>query len=130
MSVSGKFLTAKIGSTVIVGNYGWTVRESAEKLDAVTAADAGKNRKDFGVEEAHITLKLLLDITSGAYAPVVMGTQITNLKLFRNASDVNPAYDFPTVRIFDSTQGAEVRGRFEVTAEGENVGTYTRNEPA
>lgn len=129
MSVSGKYMTAKIGAAVIVGNHGWTVEEDFEKLDAVTAADAGANRKDFGVGEAQITLKLLLDVTTGAYNPVCAGTEIAQLKLYRNASDLSPAFTFPIARIFRSSQGAEIRGRFEVTASGENVGTYTRAEP-
>lgn len=129
MSVSGKFLTAAIGTTVIVGNYAWSVTERFDKLDAITAADGGANHKDFGVGEADITLRLLMDVTTGAYEPVAAGAEITNLRLFRKATDDAPAYEFPAVRIFESTQGAEIRGRVEVTANGENVGAYTRNDP-
>jgi hypothetical protein len=129
VSVSGKRLTGMINVTPITGIYGWTVRESFEKIDAITAADDGHNRKDFGVDEAQISLKLLVDITTGDYEPIVAGTEITTLKLFRHESDELPAYSFPIARVFDSTQGAEIRGRFEVSVEAENVGTYTRNEP-
>ena len=129
MSVSGKYLTAKIGAAEIVGNYSWSVTERYDKIDAITAADGGNNRKDFGVGEADISLKLLIDVADGEVEPVVAGTEITNLKLYRKASDAQPAYLFPTARIFESTQGAEIRGRVEFTCSGENVGSYTRNEP-
>ena len=129
MSVSGKFLTAKIGTAVIVGNYAWTVKESVEKLDAITAADAGANRKDFGVEEAQITIKLLVDVTTVKYEPLAAGTEVTSLKLYRVATDAQPAFSFPLARVFDSDQGGELRGRFEMSAQLENVGAYTRFEP-
>jgi hypothetical protein len=105
------------------------VREKFERLDAITAADAGANRRDFGVGEAAITLRLLIDCTTGKYEPIVAGTEITTLKLYRQSTDTSPAYTFPIARVFDSSQGGEIRGRFEVTAEAENVGTYTRAEP-
>ncbi|AMV28788.1 hypothetical protein VT84_30625 [Gemmata sp. SH-PL17] len=130
MSVSGKYLTAKIGAAEIKGTYAWRVSERYEKLDAITAADNGNNRKDFGVGEAEISLRLLIDIASGAYEPVAAGTEITALTLYRKKGDAQPAYSFPLVRIFDSEQGAEIRGRVEVNATGENVGIYARNEPA
>jgi hypothetical protein len=100
VSVSGKFLTCKIGTAVIVGNFGWTVREKFERLDAITAADAGANRRDFGVGEAAITLRLLIDCTTGKYEPIVAGTEITTLKLYRQSTDTSPAYTFPIARVF------------------------------
>jgi hypothetical protein len=131
MSVSGKFLTCKYGAgpTEFTGTYGWTVNEKYERLDAITAADDGANRRDLGVGEAAIQIKALVDIANGKYAPFKAGTDVTDLKLYRNAGDAQPAFVFPTARFFDSSQGAEIRGRFEATFDAENVGTYTANEP-
>ena len=130
MSVSGKKISAKIGVTTVTGIVSWRVREKADELDATTAADAGYDHPDDGLWGATIEMKGVLDITTGVYLPIRRGTVLTNLNLFRDINDVTAAFVFPIAKVFESSQGAEIRGRFEIDATAKSVGTYTYNEPA
>lgn len=130
MSVSGKKLSMKVGVTTFAAIVGWTVREKVDELDAATAADAGYDHPDAGFAGATIEIKGVLDITTGVYSPIKAGTTITTLKLYRDINDTTEAYSFPTALVVESSQGAENRGRFEISATAKSSGTYTYNEPA
>lgn len=131
MSVSGKFLTVKIGATptILTGAFRWTVREAAEKLDRTTGSDNGFGNADAGVIDADGQIEFFLDTTLGGYNVVAAGTILTSLKLYRNGTDLSPAYTFPTALILESEQGAEVRGRFQVNVRFTNQGSYTAADP-
>lgn len=130
MSISGKKISAKIGIATVVGLVGWTVDEDAQELDGTTAADGGYENPDDGVWGATIQIKGILDIETGVYTPIRRGTLIANLNLYRDIGDVTPAYTFPLAKVFKSTQGAEIRGRFEVSATIKSKGVYAYNEPS
>ena len=130
MSISGKYLIGKINGVVIHGNYAWTVEESADDLDGTTAEDAGYANHHDGVWDGVINLKGYMDITDGNYTVVRRGTTITNLQCYRNIDDADPAFEFPSCLVLNSTQGGEVRGKVEWTCRAVIKGTYTYNDPA
>lgn len=130
MSVSGKKIAAKIGTTLIVGLVSWRVRESSQELDATTGADAGYEHPDNGVLGATIELNGVMDLTSGEYVPIRAGTEFTDLKCYRDAADTDPAFLFPTARVFESGQGGGVKERFEINCTAKSVGSYTVTDPA
>lgn len=130
MSISGKYLEAKINGVFISGNYAWTVDESADDLDATTGEDDGYANHHDGVWDATINLKGYMDVAAGEYTPVRRGTVITNLQLYRDKDDDDPAFEFPSCLVLQSTQGGEVRGKIEWSARVVLRGTYTYNDPA
>lgn len=128
MSVSGKFLTCKLGSTVIAGNYSWSVEESGEKLDKTTGADSGRGNQDIGVIDTTVQIKGYHDNATGVYTPIRSGTTLTDLKLFVLSTDTDPAFAFSSATVGRSRIGAEVRGKFEWDCEcypSGNVVAYT-----
>ncbi|MBA4191312.1 MAG: hypothetical protein C0467_25295 [Planctomycetaceae bacterium] len=129
MSISGKYLTAKIGTTVITDNYAWDAAEGGQMLGRTTGAFLGKRAEDFGVDELTIIIKGYMDVAAGAYTPVRRGTTITNLRLYRDESDSVPAYDVPVAKVANSRQGAEVEGKVEWQAEIHAYGGWTYNDP-
>lgn len=129
MSISGRALSAVIGSTTIGGVHEWSAEETAEKLDSTTAANSGYATADFGVLELAVTLTLYLDVTTGAYSIVRRGTTITNLKLFLDKDATNPAFLIPSFKVFESSIRGTVRDRVIVSVRGFSQGSYTSNEP-
>ncbi len=125
MAVSAKKIAAKIGTTTIVGIVSWNVRESAVDLDATTAADGGYERHEAGLLGATIECRGVFDLTSGTYAVVAAGTTLTNLKLFSDIGDVDPAYTFGTAVVMESSQSGEIRGRFEMSFTAKSVGSWS-----
>jgi len=131
--ISGKYLEAKIGGMApvfIAGNYAWTAEEGADELDGTTGEDEGFENPDDGVYSCAINLKGYMDVATGQYAVVRRGTLIENLKLYRDKDDATPAYVFPVAKVFNSTQGGEVKGKVEWTSRIKAKGAYTYNDPA
>jgi hypothetical protein len=132
MSVSGKFMQAKIGGmapVAVVGNYAWSAEENAEELDRTEAETEGFEDTDDGVWSLTVNLKGFMDIADGSYTPVRRGTLITDLKLFRDKDDATPAFVIPKAKVYTSTQGGEVKGKVEWTARIKAKGSYTYNDP-
>lgn len=130
MSISGKYLTVKIGTTVVAGNFDWSVDETADKLEGTTGANNGRGKKDPGVIDCVARFRLYLDVTAGTYTALRAGAAITNLKLFLVAASTNPAYAFTAFNVFSSKLAGQVRDRFIVDVEGEPAGdVITASEP-
>ena len=133
MTHSGKEIEAKIGGMAPVfvsGNYAWNMEENADELDGTTGEDAGYENPSVGVYSGVVMLKGYMDIVSGTYTPIRRGTTISNLKLYRDKDDTNPAFSIPSAVVLQSTQGGEVRGKVEWTARIKTKGSYTYNEPS
>jgi hypothetical protein len=128
MSISGKFMTCKIGPTVITLNSAWTADEEVKELDRTTGADLGFRNRDGGVQDLRITIKAYYDIATGQYAECEAGTVITNLSLYRDINDAEPAFLIPSCIALKSTQSAEVDGKIEWNAQIAIKGSYTYNE--
>lgn len=122
MSISGKFLTAKINTTVIAGVHEWTVNETADRLEATTGADGGRGKKDVGVIDTTVRIVFYFDITTGEHLFIAAGTTITTLKLFADGAAVTPLYSFTTAKVFDKTVRGQIRDRFIVDTDIEAYG--------
>jgi hypothetical protein len=112
-----------------VGLVSWRARESADELDATTAADAGYAHPDTGVLGLTVEISGVMDLTSGDYTPIRAGTAITTLKLYRDI-DVTEAFLIGSAVVIESSQGGSIRERFEISATIKSVGSYTYNDPA
>jgi hypothetical protein len=77
-SISGKFLTGKVGIGDIDGIHEWSVNETADRLEATTGADGGRGKKDVGVIDTRIRVVFYLGINDGQYIFIRPGTTITN----------------------------------------------------
>lgn len=130
MSISGKYMEARIGATVVRGNFAWSAEEGAAELDGTTAQDNGFENPDDGLYSLVVNLRGYMDVATGQYVPVRRGTTISNLRLYRNKNDLAPAFDVPVAKVFNSTQGGEVAGKIEWTARVKAKGSYTYNDPA
>ncbi len=129
-TISGAYLSATIGNSTIEGVMGWKARETVARLDGQTGVHAGYTADDFGSKTLNVDLQLVMDITSTPYLLISPGTTITNLKLYRNATDTDPAFLVPTFKVFDADQGATVKDKFSITASGSSYGSYTANDPS
>ena len=129
MSVSGKYIVAKINGTIVAGVQEWEADETIDQLDGTTGADEGFEADDGGIQRVVVTMNLVQDITTGVYSAVRAGTSITNLTLYRDKDDAQPAFSIPIFRVFQSTNRGEVRGRVTVRVVGRSYGTYTVNDP-
>ncbi len=125
MSISGKYMTCLIGSTVVADNYAWDVDEDAKELDRTVGADNGYGDLDLGVQRATISIKGYMDVATGQYTKVEAGQIISNVHLYRDSADAIPAYTFPLVAVPKSKQGGEVDGKIEWSATFKNKGGYT-----
>ena len=133
MAISGKEIQAKIGGmspVAINGNYAWTAEEAVAELDGTTAEDDGFENPEAGLKSCVVNLKGYMDVQAGEYTPVVAGTTISNLKLYRDKDDATPAFVFTSALVLNSTQGGEVNGKVEWTARVKSKGSYTYNDPA
>ena len=130
MSVSGKFMTCKIDTVEIFDNYAWDANEGADVLERTSGRHLGYEAEDLGVYNNHITIKGYMDVVLGQYTPVRRGTIITNLKLFRLASDSAPAFAIPIAVVVSSRQGGEIKGKIEWNCEVHSHGPYTYADPA
>ena len=130
MSISGKYMIATVGDTLVHGNYAWTIEETADELDATTAEDGGYENPDDGVWSSTVNLKGYMNIIDGTYTPVRRGTLITDLRLYRNIDDAEPAFAIPLAKVFTSTQGGEVKGKIEWTAKIKTKGIYEYADPS
>lgn len=129
MSISGKALQAEIDGVFVHGNFSWQIEEDGDELDGTTAESGGYEDPEMGVYKARVTLKGYMDVADGTYTPVRRGTIVTNLKLFRDITDVTPAFDIPTSLVLRSNQGGEVRGKVEWGSTIATKGAYTYNDP-
>lgn len=131
--ISGKYLIATIGNTLIRGVMEWRARETAEKLDGQTGAHLGFSANEPGTQTLNVDLTLVQDIATGEYSKVAAGTTITDLRLYRADPSVvtgqSPAFQVPVFNVFESDNGAAVRDKFTVKCSGENLGPYTKNDP-
>jgi hypothetical protein len=130
MSISGKYLTAKIATAIIVGNYSWTVEEGADILDRTVGADLGHENEDLGVDFTHVTIKGYMDVAAGAYIPIRRGTIITALNLYRDIADTTAAFAISSALVVRSRQSAEIRGKVEFECEVHSKGSVvTYDDP-
>lgn len=129
MSVSGKFLTAKIGSLAVVGLVDWEAEEHGDDLDATVGNSGGATNTDTGCDDLTVTLSGVIDTTTGQYAAISRGVILSNLKLYRAATDTTPAFTVPSAIITQSTQTARARGRVEFRSVAKNKGVWTKGEP-
>lgn len=129
MSISGKFISAKIAGTVITGVQSWTADDSSEELDATTAADAGYKHPDFGLTSLSVSMDLIIDITTGVLVYISNGTVITDLQLFADTTATTPIYNVPIFYVFKSAPKGEINGRFTFSVQGKSVGIYFVADP-
>ena len=123
--ISGKYLEAKIGGmspVFIPGNDSWKVEEAADELDGTTGEDEGCESPQAGVVATTITLHCWMDTVAGDYASIRTSTIITDLKLYRDKDDVDPAFHIATAVVLRSSQGGTIRGRMEIDATIKSVG--------
>lgn len=132
MSISGKKMEAKIGGVspvFIAGNYAWDASGDVAELGSTTAEDQGFGNRDAGVRNCTVNLKMYMDVALGEFTPVIEGTVITNLKLYRDKDDTVPAFVFPVALVVNARQGGEVEGKIECAATVKNKGSFTYNDP-
>ena len=130
MSVSGAYLSARIGNTTIAGVQSWTASESVDELDAQVGSDNGYSKYDFGSITLSVTLDLVQDISSGVYTTIRAGTTITNLNLYRNANATSQAFNVPTFKVYESEQKGAIKDRFTTRVSGKAYGNYTAYDPS
>ncbi len=131
MSISGKYLTARLGATNITGTHEWSVSESGDRLEATTGANNGRGKKDVGVIDTRIKVVFYLDVSSGAFVFIRTGTALTDLKLFADGNSVTPLYSISSATVFEASVRGQIRDRFIVDAEIEaNGDVVTANNPA
>jgi hypothetical protein len=129
-SISGKKLSVDINSVTLLGTVSWRCREKVDELDGASAATSGYDSPEAGFAGATVEIRGWFDILAGDYTPIRAGTTLTNLELFRDITDVTPAFLFGSALVVTSDQGAENRGRFEINATVKSKGSYTYNDPA
>ena len=122
MSVSGKFLTATVGSANVNGTHEWSAQETADRQEATTGADRGRGRKDGGVIDTKVSVTFYLDIATGQFTFVRTGTILTDVKLFADIDSATPLYELGTAEVFDFQIRGQVRGQMIATCELEAKG--------
>jgi hypothetical protein len=129
-SISGKFLTGKVGIGDIDGIHEWSVNETADRLEATTGADGGRGKKDVGVIDTRIRVVFYLGINDGQYIFIRPGTTITNLNLWADQDATTALYAFTSAKVFDTTVRGQIRDRFIVEADLEAYGdVITATDP-
>lgn len=129
MSISGKFICAKINDVIITGVQQWTAEDTAQELDGTTAEDLGFDNPDDGIASLAVSMELVIDVTTGALTTIQRGTLINNLELFASILSAVPIYSVPNFKVFSSTPRGEVKGRFTYSVRGKSQGAYTLNDP-
>jgi hypothetical protein len=130
--ISGKHIAMKIGGatpTLVPGVQQWGAEVSAQELDATTAEDAGFDHPEDGVKSCTVTATLVMDITTGSYSAIKVGTLISNLKLYADTDATTPIYVLPSAKVFRSNFRGEIKGRVTYDCTIKSVGTFTENEP-
>lgn len=122
MSISAKLMTAKIGVTEIAGTHEVSSDEEADRLEATTAADNGRSRKDAGVVETRVRVVFYLDVTTGVHVFIRAGTILTALKFFARSGAVTPIFTWSSATVFSSRIRGQIRDRMIVEAEIEPNG--------
>lgn len=130
MSVSGKYLAVTLDGVDLEDPMDWDVSEDSEAAERTSGSTGGYHDEDSGVLKATITINFVQDTTTGFYTEIAAGTVLTNLRLFRNAGDTNPAYLFPLARVQRSGQKVQVRGSITVPITAVNKRSYTRYQPS
>lgn len=130
MSISGKKIGCKIGSSAIGGIYRARARFTPDVLDATNGGGGGFQDTDVGTLGVEVEFAGWFDTTSGAVGAVLPGTIIANFKFFRNLSDTTEAILMPSAIVTAFELGGEARGRVDFTAKVANKGTYTYNDPS
>lgn len=128
-TISGKYLVAVVENTILAGLQEWEITETADRLDGTTGSDGGFENDDMGVFAAEVRMQLVQNLASGIYIDIAMGTILTNVKLYRASSDAQPAFTFPTMRVYESRNGGRVRDRFVTNVVARANGVWTRNDP-
>lgn len=129
MSISGKKVGCKIGAAVVAGIYKADADMESDDLDATVGTGGGFTDTDAGCDGCTVQIAGWFDVATGVATDVKNGTVITNFKMFRDITDVNPAILMPTAIVTKFHLGAAVRDRVEFTATIKNKGTYTYNDP-
>jgi hypothetical protein len=125
VSISAKTMTANLGAAVIVGTHEVSTDEEADRLEATTAADNGRARKDAGVVETRVRVVFYLDVTTGVHVFIRAGTVLTNLKFFARTGAVTPLFTWTSATVFSSRVRGQIRDRMIVEAEIEPNGDVT-----
>ncbi len=129
-TISGKYMVAAVESSLIVGLQGWTVRETTDQLDGTTGADAGYEDDDFGIVRAEIEMDCVQNLAAGTpYVAIRATTRLTNVRLYRSYGDAQPAFTFPLVTVYESTNMGKVRERLTVNVKAKSNGAYTFTNP-
>lgn len=122
MSISAKLITAKLGAAEIVGTHEFGSDEEADKLEATTAVDNGRSRKDAGVVEDRIRVLFYLDVTTGVHVAFRAANVLTNLKLFARNLAITPILSYASATIFSRRIRGQIRDRLIVECELEPNG--------
>jgi hypothetical protein len=131
MSVSGKYLACTIDGVDFEDLMDWTVDEDSEAVERVTGSTGGFHDEDSGIQKAAITMNFVQDTTTGFYVAVRAGTVVENLRLWRNAGDTTPAFDFPLARVQRSGVKVQAKGGpVTVPLTLVNKRAYTANDPS
>ena len=120
--ISGKYLTALVGSTPIDGTHEWDANETGDRLEATTGSSNGCGKKDVGVIDTRIKIRFYFDITTGSAAFIRAGTVLTDLALYADGTADVPIYLIESATVFDFRLGGQVRDRFIVDADIEANG--------
>ena len=129
MSVSGKYFRGRLGASVIVGLYEFTVDEEGDRLDATDAESDGKGDTDVGVTQLRVRLRGNHKIGDGPWPGMSAGTELTDLKLYLQSTSgsslTGPYWDVPLAVVVRGSQPVSVRGKIEWEVEVDSKGDYT-----
>lgn len=133
MPITGSHMSMKIGNmspVLVPGVQQWSADDTVAELDGTTAEDNGYERFDFGLKGLRVTAQLVIDILAGDLVTIQSGTTITYLKLYAHTNSTSPIYTLPIARVFRSTPGGEMQGRFMYNVEIRSVGPFTLANPS
>lgn len=129
MSISGKKVGCKIGSSAVAGVYKARMRWTPDVLDGTNGGGGGFQDTDIGTLGVEVDVSGWFDTTTGAISAIIPGTVVTNFKFFVDLDDATETLLMPSAVVIDGELGGEARGRVDFTMKVRNKGTYTYNDP-
>lgn len=133
MSISGKFISLKIGGVtpvVVPGVTDLTADTEADELDGTTAEDDGFDNPDDGCKRCVITGTLVIDINTGSFVSLSTGTLIQDLKYYADIDATSWIFHLPVAKVFRASFKGAIKGRATYDVTIKSKGVFYEQDPS
>lgn len=127
--ISGKRIVATAGGVLLRGMQAYESTGRVDRLDGQTGSDNGFSKDEPGSFTRDLILEFVQDSTNGMFVELSEGSLLSEVKVYRDYNDNQPAIYLPYAYVFECQVTGRAKERLTMRVTIQNYGIYLLTNP-